>query len=145
VAVSWADVVSAFHSTGVPDITVHFEATAPVRAHDVLLSVFGSVARFTPWQALVRGIAAALPGGPDEHERGSRKAVVVAEAHAPDGRVARSRLRTPEAYSLTAVTAVALVERVLAGDLQVGFQTPSRVYGPDFILKFPGVTREDLS
>jgi short subunit dehydrogenase-like uncharacterized protein len=145
VAVSWADVVSAFFSTGVPDITVHFEATAPVRIHDVLLATLGPVARFTPWQALVGAAAAALPGGPEEHERRSRQAVVVAEARGADGRVVRSRLRTPEAYTLTAITAVALVRRVLDGDFQVGFQTPSRVYGPDFILRFPGVSREDFS
>ncbi len=55
-----------------------------------------------------------------------------------------SRLRTPEAYTLTALTALAIAERALGGDAPAGFQTPALAYGPDFILEFPGVTREDL-
>ena len=42
------------------------------------------------------------------------------------------------------LTALAAVERVLAGAHPPGFQTPSRAYGPDFILDIEGVTREDL-
>ena len=36
-----------------------------------------------------------------------------------------------------------IVEKVLAGELSAGFQTPSRVYGADFVLSLDGVTRED--
>jgi len=45
-----------------------------------------------------------------------------------------SRLRTPDGYTLTALTAVAIVEKVLAGQLTPGFQTPSLAYGPDLII-----------
>jgi hypothetical protein len=36
------------------------------------------------------------------------------------------------------------MQRILAGDFKPGFQTPSRAYGEDFILGFPGVAREDI-
>ena len=55
----------------------------------------------------------------------------------------RSRLRTPEGYSLTAATAFDAASRVAAGDIKPGFQTPSRIFGDDYILSFDGVTRED--
>jgi short subunit dehydrogenase-like uncharacterized protein len=55
-----------------------------------------------------------------------------------------SRLQGPEGYTLTALTSLAIVERVLAGDAPAGFQTPSRAYGADFILNIEGVKREDL-
>jgi hypothetical protein len=55
-----------------------------------------------------------------------------------------SRLRTPEAYSLSAQTGAAIAERAIGDDVECGFQTPARVYGADFILEFDGVTREDL-
>ena len=42
------------------------------------------------------------------------------------------------------LTALAAIARVLAGGVPPGFQTPSRAYGPDFVLEIPGVTREDL-
>ena len=62
----------------------------------------------------------------------------------PAGFQVASRLRTPEAYSLSAKTATAIAERVIRGDVESGFQTPGRVYGADFILRFGGVAREDL-
>ena len=60
------------------------------------------------------------------------------------GRRAVSRLRTPEGYTLTALTALAIVERALSGQAPVGFQTPSKAYGADFIMEFEGVAREDV-
>jgi short subunit dehydrogenase-like uncharacterized protein len=60
------------------------------------------------------------------------------------GRRAISRLSGPEGYTLTALTALAIVERVLDGKFSVGFQTPSRAYGADLILEIEGVTREDV-
>jgi short subunit dehydrogenase-like uncharacterized protein len=67
----------------------------------------------------------------------------VAEVEDATGRRVRARLRTPEAYTFTCTTALAILERVLAGDVEPGFQTPARVYGPDFVLPFAGVSRED--
>jgi short subunit dehydrogenase-like uncharacterized protein len=66
------------------------------------------------------------------------------EAADAGGRVARARLRAPEAYAFTALAAVEVAERVLAGGARPGFQTPSRAFGPDLVLSVPGVAREDL-
>jgi hypothetical protein len=37
-----------------------------------------------------------------------------------------------------------IAARVLAGDVEPGFQTPARVYGADLPLSFDGVLREDI-
>jgi hypothetical protein len=42
------------------------------------------------------------------------------------------------------MTAIAIAQRVLAGDAPTGFQTPSLAYGADFIMQFDGVGREDV-
>jgi short subunit dehydrogenase-like uncharacterized protein len=143
-AVSWGDVASAFFTTGVPDIAVYFEATPAVSAWRALESVCAPLLARGPLRELFERAAAFLPDGPSDARRATRSATLVAEASAGDGATARSRLRTPEVYGFTAVTAVAVAERVLAGDFQAGFQTPARVYGADFALTLPGVTREDL-
>ena len=59
------------------------------------------------------------------------------------GDVARAYLKTPEGYTLTALTALAIAQRVRDGDARPGFQTPSRVFGADFVLEFSGVERRD--
>ena len=77
--------------------------------------------------------------------RRTGRAVLVGQARNKMGQTVRSRLRTPEGYSLTATTAFDAARRVAAGDSRPGFQTPSRVFGNDYILSFDGVTREDLN
>ena len=52
-------------------------------------------------------------------------------------------MRTPHSYTLTALASLAVVERVLAGDAPVGYQTPAKAYGADFVLDIEGVTRTD--
>jgi len=59
------------------------------------------------------------------------------------GNKAEAHLQGPESYTLTVLTALAVVERVLAGHAPAGYQTPSTAYGPDFVLGVKGVTRED--
>lgn len=143
-AVSWADVASAYFTTGVPDITVYFEATPAVRMHEALLKLYGWAVPITPWRELLKATTQWMPEGPTESQRAASRAVIVAEIEDADGAVVRSRMRTPEAYSMTASAASAITKRVIAGDFEPGFQTPARVYGADFSLCLPGVIREDF-
>jgi short subunit dehydrogenase-like uncharacterized protein len=91
----------------------------------------------------MRASADLLPEGPSADERRLTTTIV---AQVEDGRGGRatSRLRAPEAYTLTAMTAPAIARRVLQGDLEHGFQTPARVYGPELVRSFEHVTVEDL-
>jgi short subunit dehydrogenase-like uncharacterized protein len=84
------------------------------------------------------------PPGPSDAERARGKSIVWGEAEDAAGKRCVSRLQGPEGYTLTSMTALAAVERVLAGHAPAGFQTPSRAYGADFIMEIEGVTREDL-
>ncbi len=49
-----------------------------------------------------------------------------------------------DGYTLTVESSLAIVERVLAGTMRTGFQTPSTVFGSDLILEIAGTIREDL-
>ncbi len=85
-----------------------------------------------------------MRSGPTEERRRNGFSLIVGEASNDVGGAVSSRLKTPEGYSLTALTTVEIMKRILAGDLRPGFQTPSLAYGPDFILGFEGVERVDL-
>jgi short subunit dehydrogenase-like uncharacterized protein len=143
--VSWGDVAAAYYSTGIPDIDVYFAATPALQAVLMAGRYFGWMLGTAPWQAWLKLHAdMLLPEGPSDAERLARQAVLVAEATDRHGRVVRARLHTPEAYTFTSHSAPAIAQRVLRGDVEPGFQTPARVYGPDFVLGFAGVEREDL-
>ncbi|HCX66081.1 MAG TPA: saccharopine dehydrogenase, partial [Rhodobiaceae bacterium] len=46
---------------------------------------------------------------------------------------------------LTAMTSLEIVGRVMAGEAKPGYQTPSSVFGPDFITEFEGCKWQDLN
>jgi len=145
VNISWGDVASAWYTTGIPDIAVYAEGTTALQGALAVSRSFGWLLGTALWQAWLRGSTSLLPDGPSEAERATRRMTVVAEVEDGRGRRAASRLRTPEAFTFTGVAGPAIARRVLARDLEVGFQTPARVYGSDFVLALAGVSREDLA
>ena len=143
ITIPWGDVSTAFHSTGIPDIEVYMAAPAALRWGVQASRLLGPVLGSRPVQRLLkRRIRAGAPG-PSAEERARGRSFLWGEAADTLERVVVSRLRTPEGYELTALTALAIVERVLAGDAHPGFQTPSHAYGADFVLGIPGVERQD--
>ena len=143
--IPWGDVATAFHSTGIPDIEVYIAAPFAVRAGSRATRLLGPLLATGPAQAwLKKRIGSGAPGPTDE-ERARGKSRLWGEAMDDAGHAVTSRLTTPEGYTLTALTSLLIVSKVLAGRAPVGFQTPSTAYGPDLILEVEGVTREDVA
>ena len=143
VSIGWGDVSTAYHSTGIPNVETYM--AVPPSAINVLkvMRVIGPLLYNKPVKRLLQSFLQFRPEGPSEAQRTSGFSLMLAEAS--DGAsTVKSKLRVPEGYQLTMLTAVAIVKRILAGDLKIGFQTPSRAYGADYILEFPGTSREDL-
>jgi short subunit dehydrogenase-like uncharacterized protein len=143
-AVSWGDVATAYYTTGVSDVEVYFDATPTVRSTLIASRAFGPALGTSAWQTWLKTMVELLPDGPSASERRRRRASIVAEASNDENRRAVARLRLPEAYTFTAIAGAAITARVLRGDAEPGFQTPGRLFGPDFVLELPDVTREDL-
>lgn len=140
VTIPWGDVVTAFYSTGIPDIEVY----AAVRGPSWAIRCLGPLFRTRPVQAFLKSRIRARPPGPTDEERARGRGLLWGEAMDEAGRTVEARLTTPEGYTLTALTALLIVSKVLAGHAPAGFQTPSTAYGPDLILEVEGVRREDV-
>ena len=108
-----------------------------------VLLLMGWLLGSAPVQRSLKRRIRSRPPGPTDEERARGATLLWGDARDEDGRRVVSRLRGPEGYTLTAHAAVRVVERVLAGRHAPGFQTPSRLLGPDFVLEVPGVTRLD--
>jgi short subunit dehydrogenase-like uncharacterized protein len=142
--IPWGDVATAWYSTGIPEIEVYARSTAAQRFGLVASRYLGPLLSSGPVQGLLkRRIRSGAPG-PDPAARARGGSVIYGEVTDLKGRIARARLRGPEGYTMTAHTAVAAAERVLAGGATPGFRTPSLAFGADFILGIEGVAREDL-
>ncbi|MES2521567.1 MAG: saccharopine dehydrogenase NADP-binding domain-containing protein [Gemmatimonadota bacterium] len=145
VTIPWGDVSTAYHSTGIPDVRVYM-SIHPKQLRSLRIAKWFGFVLQTPWmQHKLTARIKAGKAGPSEAARAKGASMLWGEATNAAGRTVVSRLRGPDGYSLTADTAVRSAMRALAGDAPVGFQTPSRAYGTDFIMESEGVTREDVT
>ena len=144
ITIPWGDVSTAYYSTGIANIEVYLAAPLGTR-------LAARASRYMGW-ALASSLAQRFfkrriqegPAGPTDEERARGRSLLWGEASDGAGRCAVARLRGPEGYTLTALAALAILRRVLAGEAPPGFQTPATAYGPDFVLDLDGVNREDL-
>ena len=142
--IPWGDVSTAFYSTGIPDIEVYAAFPASTRRAMVASRYLGWLLGLPAVQQLQKRLIQNQPPGPSDAERTQGRSLLWAEVEDNSGKRLVSRLQCPEGYTLTAMTALEIVAKVLAGQVCVGFQTPSLVYGADLILEIEGVVREDL-
>jgi len=142
--IPWGDVSTAFYSTSIPEIEVYTRVPDGARRMMVATRHLGWLMASGPVQKLIQRRIQAAPAGPTDEQRATGASYLWGEVEDAHGRRACSRLRTPEGYTLTAMTSLAIVQRVLDGDVHPGFRTPSLAYGADFILEIEGVKREDV-
>ncbi len=144
VTIPWGDVSTAYYTTGIPNIetyaTVPKYAASMMKQTGVLLPLLDT----SPVQRLLKGAIDATISGPSADERARSTTRIWGEVENETERAA-ARLRTPDTYEFTARTATEIARRVLDGAVDSGFQTPAAAFGPEFVLDFDGVEREDVS
>jgi len=145
VTVPLGDLATAWRSTGIPEIELYLAAPLGLRALVTASRYLGPLLGSAAARRLLTARVRAGAPGPTDEERRLGRAFVWGEVEDAEGRRAASRLATPEGYTFTARAALAVVERVLAGQAPAGFQTPGKAYGPDFVLGIEGVTRTDVA
>ena len=145
VPVSWGDVATAFHSTGVGSITVYFRRTKLLRSADILGRLFGPALRSRIGQRGLAAIVRTLPEGPSQAERTGHRSMIWAQAIDGSGRSFKASLSTPDAYDFTANSALEIASRIASLPAALGLVTPFQAFGADFVLSLPGCSRTDIS
>ena len=141
VTIPWGDVATAFYSTGIPNIEV-FTVVPPSNLKMIKLSRYlGWLLATGPIQNYLQSKIPA--GGPSDEERARGKTLLWGEASDLNGNSVQSRMQTPEGYTLTALAALNIAEKILAGNFTPGYQTPAKAYGADLVMEIDGVARQD--
>ncbi len=145
VTVPWGDVASAWHSTGIGNIEVYL-AMSPrqVRWLRRMRRWLPLLRRRLPKGLLRWGIRRFL-AGPSLEERRDARGSFWGRVTDAEGRSAEATLLTASGYQLTAWTALASMEKVLAGAARPGFATPSKAFGAEFILGIPQSELETMN
>ncbi|GAA2577751.1 saccharopine dehydrogenase NADP-binding domain-containing protein [Dactylosporangium fulvum] len=130
-ATRWGDLVTAYRSTGIPNITVYTHL--PRNAGSPLVKVLG----FGPLRALAQALV--RRGGPSAQRRSATGCEVWAEVRDAAGNTRSATLTGPNAYALTADATLRAVREVRAGTVPAGVHTPSQALGADFVRRLSGV------
>jgi short subunit dehydrogenase-like uncharacterized protein len=139
--ISWGDISTAWHSTGIPNIEV-LMAVTPAMARQIRMSKYlGPMLRSTWFRNfLLRKIDKNKPG-PSESRRARASSLLWGRVTHPNGTRKEALLSTPDGYTLTAHTALLIAQRIGKNQAPAGFQTPAKAYGPDLILEAPNTHR----
>ena len=142
VRLTWGDIFMAHYSTGIPNIEDYAVFS------EKLSQRMNAIIKFRPLfnLSIVRELFKRVtPAGSTAEERAKTQTHIWGEVEDDQGRKSVSRLHGPEAgVTWAALSALAVVQKVLDGNSLPGFQTPSLAYGADFVIECEGVTREDL-
>ncbi len=139
--IPWGDLVTAFHSTGIPNI-ITYAAAPRIPALGGVLSVFRHVMRIRPLVKLSQKLLGWLIDGPDESKPGTASGQIWARATNPKKEQIEAWLEISPGYTFTARASVLCVEKVLKSKL-LGTFTPSMAFGVDFVLEIEGSKRFD--
>jgi short subunit dehydrogenase-like uncharacterized protein len=143
-AVSSADVFTAYLTTGIPNIEGYVEATFAARTAGLLGVRVAAATRATPLRSFFDLALGSWGQRPSSQARKAAQQVLVAEVEDAWRRIRRVGMITSDGYSFTADAIAAVMERMIKGELAVGFQTPGKVYGPGLAYGIAGTRREDL-
>ncbi|MDC3743980.1 saccharopine dehydrogenase NADP-binding domain-containing protein [Pseudomonas syringae pv. syringae] len=123
VPLSFGDLVTAWHSTGIPNIAMFVHIAG---------------------DAFPQGDLSQLPDGPTPEQREAHRARAVVEVSDATGAIARSIIETVNGYTYTPLAAVEAARRVLDGERQPGFATPAMVFGGGFAESIAGTLVTDM-
>ncbi|RRR67599.1 MAG: saccharopine dehydrogenase [Candidatus Viridilinea halotolerans] len=143
-AIPWGDISTGYHSTAIPNITVYIALPSVAQCILPLGGPLLNLISATPIRDVLQGFVRNMPPGPSNAERATGVSLLWGEASDDTGQRVTSRIQAIESYTLTAISAVLVAEKILAGEWRSGFQTPSRVYGPDLVMAIEGTQRIDL-
>ena len=142
VTIPWGDVATAFYSTGIPNIEV-FTVVPPSNLTMLKASRYlGWLLATKPFQDYLQNKIPA--GGPGDEERAKGKTLLWGEASDLNGNRVASRMQGPEGYTMTAIAALNIAQKIMDGNFTPGYQTPAKAYGADLVLEIEGVVRQDI-
>ena len=142
VTIPWGDVSTAFYSTGISNIEVYTVVPKSALKMMKLSRYLGWLLATKPFQDYLQKKIPA--GGPSDAERAKGKTLLWGEARDLTGNRVEARMQGPEGYTMTALAALNITQKILDGKFTTGFQTPAKAYGADLVLEIGGVDRQDV-
>ena len=140
--IPWGDISTAHFTTGIPDIESYTGIPRKVYYLLKVQPLFNWILRSNFIRNYFKKKINKRPAGPSDEQRSKATSLIWGQAKNAAGKTATARLSGPEGYTLTAYSALIIVQKVLKGNFSIGYQTPASAYGENLVLEIPGVQRE---
>ena len=137
VSIPWGDISTAYTSTGIKDITVYMVADKSMISAMKWSNYLKSLLRTDTVKNILKKRVERSPEGPDENQRKTGNSFIWGRAESDIGEVAEAVFQTAEGYRLTAEFSWLIAEKVIRGEVEPGYQTPSLLYGWELIFEHP--------
>ena len=137
IGITWGDISTAFFSTGIPNIEVFTGTTNEQLAKVKRMGKISFLLKSKMVKNFLKNMLDKKPDGPSEERRQGAQMMLWGKVSNGKKEV-EARLSTPNGYTLTAITSVLIVEKIMSGMFKPGFQTPSSAYGKNLILEVDG-------
>jgi len=141
-SIPWGDISTAYFSTDIPNIETF--TGIPKKMYPVLKlqPLYNWLLRRTIVRNYIKKIINQRPAGPSDEQRNNATSLIWGQATNTSGETATVRLSGPDAYTLTAYSALIIVQKILNGNMIPGYQTPASAYGENLVMEIPGIHRE---
>ncbi|RZI81886.1 MAG: hypothetical protein EOP38_17785 [Rubrivivax sp.] len=137
-AAPWGDVSTAFHSTGIPNVTVYFPVSPAELVGVKLVNALRPLLGLKLVQRSLAKLVSMAVHGADAEQRARTPTYVWGEVVNAKGERRTARIKTDNGYSFTVTGALAVVAHLLThGSRSGGFFTPSKLMGSGLVSSLP--------
>jgi len=140
-SIPWGDVFTAWFTTGIPNIRTYTGSKPSVYRILKLQELFNPILRADWFKNWMRKKIGQRPAGPSIEKRVKAKAYIWGQVADASGKTATAWFNCPEGYTLTALSSVAIVKKVMAGHFKAGYQTPAGCYGKGLVFELENVSQ----
>lgn len=139
--IPWGDVYTAYYTTGIPNIEVYTGMKKSFYNALKFQFLYNWLLKLSFVKKYLRKQVQKMPQGPTEKQLHQGKSFVWGEVKNDKGETHCQLIHLPSTKKLTAIASLAIVKKVLEGNIKAGFQTPAQVYGGEFVFSLEGVEK----
>ncbi len=139
-AIPWGDIVTAWHTTGIPNIITYTRVKPAMYQLLKWQWLFNGLLRTRLVKQWIQRKIDQRPAGPSDAQRLAGSTCLWGRARNQAGQSVTASFTTPEAYTLTAHASLHIARLVLAENWKPGYHTPAGCYGPSLVFDLPGVS-----
>jgi short subunit dehydrogenase-like uncharacterized protein len=144
VSIPWGDISTAYQSTGISNIEVFMGMPEKNIRKLRWTNTFSWLFKSRLIKNLIRKQIDKRIIGPSDDRRRNGRSFLWGKVWDEKGNIKISLLETYDGYTLTAKTSVLIAQKILNGNVKVGYHTPAMAYGPDLILEIESSRRTDI-